>query len=195
MTINGIGSGNSSFMHSAGALDADGQLALLVLKSEDAQQSAAREGAALARERYAAASEAEVQAMRDAADHLFVGAVLRGVCQLTAAAIQFGDATDSPGVCRDGREKYEAPFCESGAAAATAASEPLAVFFGDSEAKNDEADAKREGTTATLAQSDLSDAKEAIKQSQDRQVSSTDWLASESANRASASSAIIAGFA
>jgi hypothetical protein len=195
MTIGAIGSAGSSFAHSAGALDAAGQLALLVLESEDSQQSAARQDSATARESYVAASKAEEEALRDAADHAFVGALISGSVQLGAAAIQFADAAQSPGVGPDGREKYEAAIGESAAAATMAADRPLSEFFGDSRVKNDEADARRSATTAALAQSDLKDAKDAVKQSQERNDKTTDWLLSASANEASAASAIIAGFA
>lgn len=190
MTVGGIGGG------SAGALNVEGQLALLVLTSEEAQQAAEREQAALKRDRFVAATDKEVAELHEAADHIWQGALIRGAGQALSAGIQLYDAAHEPPKAPPGKpEEIEKPYGEIGAAAAKEGGELVAAFVGDSAVQDDKADARRAETNGQLAQSDLGEARDALHQSQARQEKALDWLSSVSSNQASADTAIIAGFA
>ena len=190
MTIGGIGGGG------AGALGLEGQLALLVLTSEDAQQAADREQAALERDRFVAAADKEVAELHEAADHTWEGALIRGIGQAASAGIQLYDATHEPPIAKPGEtQETEKPYGEIGAAAAKVGGELVAAFVGDSAVQDDKADARRAETNGQLAQSDLGEARDALHQSQGRTEKTLDWLTSVSSNQASADTAIIAGFA
>jgi|GEM_PF-5089704 len=195
MTISTI-SGATAFSHSGLGMDAEGQLALLILETEDTRHEVAIADKALARERFITASDAEVAAMHEEADDIMRGAVFQAAASLTAAAIQVGDALDEPECDSSGRPiEKEGPWGEIGASVSNAMSQPLGKMLGDSPAASDRADAKRAATVAEQATWQLDDAKAAIDKSEQHQNKALDWLGSESANRANTENGIIAGFA
>ena len=194
MTISNV-SGASSFAQSGVGLDAEGQLALLVLETQDSQHAAATADKALARDRFIEASADEVAAMRAEATHILIGACVQGASSMIAAGIQLGDAASEPKPGKDGKTPKEGPWCEIAAGAFNAAAQPLGKAFGDSPAAGDRADAKQAGTAAQQATWQLDDASDAARKAEQRTDKALDWLASESANRASAENGIIAGFA
>jgi hypothetical protein len=194
MTISNI-SGAATFSPAVG-LDAEGQLALLILETEETQQEVAAADKLLARDRFITASDAEVTAMHEEADDIMIGATFQAAASLTAAAIQFGDALDEPECDALGRPlSKEEPWGEIGSSISNAMSQPLGKMLGDSAAANDRADAKRAGTAAEQARWQMDDATSAIDKSEQHQDRALDWLASEAANKASTENGIIAGFA
>jgi hypothetical protein len=194
MTISNIG-GAATFSQSVG-LDAEGQLALLILESEETQQEVAAADKLLARDRFITASNAEVAAMHEEADHIMIGAAFQATASLTAASIQIGDALDEPECDALGRPlSKEAPWGEIGSSISNGMSQPLGEMLGASPAAHDRADAKRAGTAAQQATWQIDDATRAIDRSDEHQDKALDWLASESANKASTENGIIAGFA
>jgi hypothetical protein len=194
MTISNIGAGGT-FSQSVG-LDAEGQLALLILESEEVRHEVASADKLVARDRFIAASNAEVAAMHEEADDIMVGATFQAAASLTAAAIQVGDALDEPECDARGNPlSKEGPWGEISSSISNAMSQPLGKMLGDSPAANDRADAKRASTAAQQASWQLDDATGAIDKSNKHQDKALDWLASEAANEASTESAIIAGLA
>jgi hypothetical protein len=194
MTMNTIGS-SSAFAHASAGLDAEGQLALLVLENQDASHQQAIADKARAREDYLEASQREVDAMHEEADHIWTGALVGGALTVAAAAVQVADVLIEPGVGADGKVPKEAPWAEIGAGVLNGTSQPAIKVFGDSPAADDRAEAKRAATSAAEANWRMDDAKEAIDKSQTRTDKVLDWLTSEGANRASIETGIIAGFA
>ena len=138
MTISNI-SGASSFAQSGVGLDAEGQLALLVLEAQDSQHASATADKALARDRFIEASADEVAAMREEAKDIFIGACVQGATSAAAAIVQFGDAASEPEPGPDGKTPKEGPWCEITAGALNAASQPLGKMLGDSPAAGDRA--------------------------------------------------------
>jgi len=190
-TING----STTFAQSGVGLDMEGQLALLILENQDAQHDAAGADKQLARDRFIAASDREVAAMREEADDILLGAVAQAAVSITAATIQLADAADAPDVDACGREIQESPCAPIAAATSNALSQPLGKVLGDSPAASDRADARRAGSDAQQARWQLDDANDAIGRAQARQDKAMDWLAAETANQASTETGIIAGFA
>jgi hypothetical protein len=198
MTSAGINS-TTTFAQSGVGLDAEGQLALLVLESEQSHEEAGRADKTVARQQFLDASAKEVMALRDEAHDILVGALVQGAVTVTAASIQFGDALDEPG-CVDKlgnpmEPAKEKPWGEISAAFFNGSSQPLGKALGDSPAANDRADGKRAATAAQQAEWKLDDAQQAIDKSNSRQDKTLDFLQSDSANRASTETGIIAGFA
>lgn len=195
MTINGIGASAAYFSNEGLALDGEGQLALLLLNKEEAQQNADQQSKTLARDRFIAASNAQVAAMHDEADAITRGAFFQAGASLTAAGIQAGDLvmeSDCPETSETGKEK---PWGEIGAGVANGLSGPLGRWLGDAPAADARADAKRAATDAQLAEWQLGDAAQAIRDSDQQQDKVTDWLSAQSSNEQSAEQAIIAGLA
>jgi hypothetical protein len=190
MTISNIGP-SMTFAEPGVGLDAEGRLALLILENQDARHQASSEDKAIARGRFLAASHEEVAAMHEEAHDILVGAFAQAAASVAAAAIQVGDVLDEP-KCDAQKEK---PWGEIGAATLNALSQPIGKYLGDSPAANDRAEAKRAGTLAQQATWQLDDATDAMHKSEQRQEKAMDWLASETADRASTESGIIAGFA
>lgn len=181
-----VGSSTSVSFSSGGIdLDPEGRLAVLVLENQETRLHAANEDKLLARERYTDAANQEVEAMRDKADHLFVGALVQGAASISASAIQMRDAL-TPGRCQ---------LDEVKAAAFTSIAPVLGRALGDSPAANDEADAKRASSLAEQARWQLDDANKVIDRSQQSQDKAIDWVSAVNANQASAETGIIAGFA
>lgn len=174
-----------SFDSSGIGLDADGRLALMVLEQQQTQEDAARDDKLLARERYVEASNAEVEAMRDKADHLLTGAVVQGAFSLAGSSVQVRDALTP---ARDAME-------EAKAAAFNNAAPILGKAFGESPAAADEADAKHAASLAEQARWQLDDANKAIDKADKTQDKALDWASSVNANQASAETGIIAGLA
>jgi hypothetical protein len=194
MTISNVGAA-APYSQSVG-LDAEGQLALLILESEEARHEVASADKLSARERFIIASNAEVAAMHEEAHDILVGAAFQAAASLTAATIQVGDALDEPECDSSGKPiEKEGPWGEIGASVSNAMSQPLGKMLGDSPAANDRADAKRAATAAEQASWQMDDASKAIDSSNNHQDKALDWLASESANKASTENGIIAGFA
>ena len=194
MTISNV-SGASSFAQSGVGLDAEGQLALLVLETQDSQHAAATADKALARDRFIEASADEVAAMREEAEDIFIGAMVQGATSLTASAIQFADAASEPEVEAGKPAPKEKPWGEISSGGLNAVSQPLGKLLGDSPAAGDRADARQASTAAQQATWQLDDASDAVRKSEQHTDKALDWLASESANRASTENGIIAGFA
>lgn len=194
MTISNV-SGPSSFAQSGVGLDAEGQFALLVLETQHSQRAAAAAEKTLARDRFVEASASEVAAMREEAEDIFIGACVQGACGAIAAVVQFGDAASEPEPGPDGKIPKEGPWCEITAGALNAASQPLGKMLGDSPAAGDRADAKQAGSLAQQANWQLDDANDSLHRSEQRTDKALDWLASQTANQASAETGIIAGFA
>jgi len=194
MTISNVGAA-ATFQSGVG-LDARGQLALLILESAEARQEVASADKLLARDRFITASNAEVTAMHEEADDILIGATFQAAASLTAAAIQVGDALDEPECDALGNPlSKEGPWGEIGSSISNAMSEPLGRMLGDSPAANDRADAKRAATSAEQATWQIDDATRALDESDEQQDKALDWLASETANKASTENGIIAGFA
>jgi hypothetical protein len=194
MTISNIG-GAATLSQSVG-LDAEGQLALLILETEETRHEVAASDKLVARDRFIMASNAEVAAMHAEADDIMIGATFQAAASLTAATIQFGDALDEPECDALGRPlSKEDPWGAIGSSLSNAMSQPLGKMLGDSPAANDRADAKRAATAAQQATWQLDDATRAIDKSNEHQDKALDWLASETANEASTENGIIAGFA
>lgn len=194
MTISNV-SGASSFAQSGVGLDAEGQLALLVLETQDSQHAAATADKALARDRFIEASADQVAAMREEAEDIFIGACVQGATSLTASVIQFVDAAWEPKAEEGKPAPKEKPWGEISAGALNAASQPLGKMLGESPAAEDRADAKQAGTAAQQATWQLEDANDAVRKSEQRTDKALDWLASQAANQASTETGIIAGFA
>jgi hypothetical protein len=194
MTISNV-SGASSFAQSGVGLDAEGQFALLVLEAQDSQHAAAAADKTLARDRFIEASADEVTAMREESKDIFIGACVQGATSAAAAAVQFGDAAWEPKPDKNGKTPKEGPWCEITAGALNAAAQPLGKMLGDSPAADDRADAKQAGSLAQQANWQLDDANDALHKSEQRTDKALDWLASQTANQASAETGIIAGFA
>jgi hypothetical protein len=188
MSIGTINS-TTSFAQSGVALDADGQLALLVLQNEQAQEDSSRGDKAIGRQQFLDASAKEVTALRDEAHDILVGALVQGACTVTAASIQFADALDEP-AC--GKEK---PWGEISSAVASGSGPALGKVLGDSPAATDRADGKRASTDAQQAQWKIDDGQQAIDEANARRDKALDFVASESASKATTESGIIAGFA
>jgi len=198
MTIGNINS-TATFSQSRIALDADGQLALLVLESEQTQEDASRADKAIGRQQFLDASAKEVTALRDEARDILVGALVQGACTVTAASIQFADALDEP-ACVDKAGHLivaakEKPWGEISAALFSGSSQALGKALGDSPAASDRADGKRAATAAQQAEWKLDDAQHAIDKANARQDKALDFLSSETANKATTETGIIAGFA
>ena len=201
MTFSNISSA-TSFQQSGVGVDAEGQLALLALECEQTQQDAARDDKNIARQRFLDASDKEVAALRDEAHDILVGALVQGAATVTAASIQFGDALDEPCdhavLSKDGKTLFtptEKPWGEVSSAVVTGSGQAIGKALGDSAAANDRADGKRASTSAQQAQWKLDDAQKTIDETSAHQDKATDWLGSESANRASSEAGIISGFA
>ena len=194
MTISNIG-GGGTFSQTVG-LDAEGQLALLILETEETRHEVATADKLVARDRFITASNAEVAAMHEEADDIMIGATFQAAASLTAASIQIGDALDEPECDAGGNPlSKEGPWGEIGSSISNAMSQPLGKMLGDSPAANDRADAKRAATAAEQATWQLDDATSAINESDKHQDKALDWLASEAGNKASTETGIIAGFA
>lgn len=186
MTVSGI----NQFSHPSPMLNASGQLALLVLESQEQQQASELQNMALARERFVAESNEQVEAMHEQADAIRLGAAFQAAASCTAATIQVVDYLEVP---EDG--KCEAPIGEICAGLASGLSEPLGKWVGDGPAADAAADAKQHGTQAQQAEWQLSDAKDAIDRSDRRQDQALQWLSGEVSSEAQANAAIIAGYA
>lgn len=209
MSISGIGGGSGI------GLSNEGRLALLVLAHEDTQQEADRTEKSIARSEYIAATNDEIEALEDEAGDVLLGAAVQATATGVSAGIQFVDTWNDPcatpidaggkdGPCKDlsNREllaalkpgPQEKPWGEIASGVTGGMSAPLGKLF-DARVANDRAEGKRAQQTAQLAEWDLSEAKDAIKESQQRQEKATDWLSANNSNEASTMSAIIAGFA
>jgi hypothetical protein len=195
MTINTIGSSTSLYAAQPLLLDAEGQLAVLLLQTQEEQQVSDRESAALARARFIEASNEQVAAMHEEADAVRLGAYFQAGASAAAAGIQIGDELMPPECDKAGNLVAEKPWGEIGAAAANGASQPLGKLLGDAPAADARADAKRAATSAQLAEWDFADAKDALQQSDALEAKITEWLSAESSSQASASAAIISGLA
>ncbi|RYZ01505.1 MAG: hypothetical protein EOO73_35420 [Myxococcales bacterium] len=174
-----------SFAASGIGLDAEGRLALMVLEQQQTQEDSARTDKSLARERYVEASNDEVEAMRDKAGHLLVGAFVQGAATATASGIQMGDAIGG------GESKGAKASADFGHGTAPV----LGRAFGDSPAAADDANAKHAASLAEQARWQLEDANKVIDESEKTQDKALDWVSSVDANQASAETGIIAGLA
>jgi hypothetical protein len=196
MTINGIGPSPGYFSNEGLALDGEGQLALLLLETQEAQQDANRQTKLLARDRFVTASNAQVAAMHNEADAIELGAYFQAGASLAASAIQLGDAAVEPECDPVTKETpTEKPWGEIGAGVANGLSEPLGKLVGDAPAANARADAKRAGTSAQLAEWQLGDATSAIRESDEQEDEITNWLSTQSSSQHATEQAIIAGLA
>jgi hypothetical protein len=195
MTINAIGSSTSLYAAQPLCLDTEGQLAVLLLQTQEEQQASDRESQALARARFIEASNERVAAMHEEADAVRLGAYFQAGASVAAAGIQIGDELMPPPCDKAGKVVAEKPWGEIGAAAANAASQPLGKLLGDAPAADARADAQRSATSAQLAEWDLANAKDALQQSDAKQDKITEWLSSETSSQANASAAIISGLA
>lgn len=196
MTIGGIGSGVGAFPDLGIGLSSEGRLALLVLEHEETQQDTDRAAKSLARDQYVAASNAEVAALREEADDMRMSAFVQGATTMASAAIKFGDAWDEP-KCDPTGEIFpikEKPWAEIAAGACDGSTGVVGKLF-DASVADDRADGKQASQAAQLAEWGMADASDAIKKSDERQDKATDWLSASDANQASATAAIIAGFA
>ena len=195
MTISNIG-GAAPFSQSGVGLDTEGHLALLILEGEETRHEVASADKLSARDRFIAASDAEVAAMHAEAHDIMVGAFFQAAASATAAGIQVVDALNEPECDKLGRPtEKEGPWGEIGASVSNAMSQPLGKMLGDSPAADDRADAKRAATAAEVANWGVDDASQAMARSDKHQDKALDWLASETANKASTENGIIAGFA
>lgn len=194
MTNLSIGSGSGIYSAQALALDAEGRLALLLLETQEAQQAFDRDDTALARERFVAAADAQVEAMHEEAECIRLGAYFQAGASVTAAGIQIGDVA-SPSPCDALGRAIEEPWGEIGAGVSQGVSQPLGSLLGAAPAADARADAQRAATSARQAEWQLSDADEAIERSDERQRQVTSWLSSQASARADARAAIIAGLA
>jgi hypothetical protein len=195
MTTSSIGPSAGLYSAQSLALDAEGQLAVLLLETQEAEQEVDRDNLALARSRFVEASNAQVEAMRDEADHILVGAVFEAGASLTAAGIQAGDVLMPEECDASGKLLAEKPWGEICAGGTNGLSAPLGAALGDAPAADARADAKRAGTSAQQAEWQLSDAKDAIARSDEQQDKVTEWLRSQATSEANATAAIIAGIA
>lgn len=192
MSIASIASGGSAFASSGIASSNEGRLALMMLEHEDSQQQADRIEKGMARSQYVAATNDEVEALEDEASHTRLGAVVGAAAGVASAGIQLGDACSEP--CDTEGAGEEKPWGEIAAGLSGTGGGFTTKLF-DSAATEDRAEGKRAQQSAQLAEWDLSEAKDAIEQSQRRQDKATDWLSANSSNAASTMSAIIAGLA
>jgi hypothetical protein len=213
MSIGSIGSGGSAFSDSGVGLSNEARLALMVLEQEDSQQDADRIEKGIARSEYISATNAEVEALKEEASDTRMGAFVQATATGVSAGLQFVDAWSEPcdaevqDLAKGGKDAscnelletlqsppQEKPWGEIGAGLTGGMSAPLGKLF-DAEVAEDRAEGKRAQQSAQLAEWDLSEAKDAIKESQQQQQKATEWLSANSSNEASTMSAIIAGFA
>ena len=185
MTVSGI----NHFSRPSAVLDTSGQLALLVLESQEEQQASHLQDLALARERFVVESNEQVEAMHDQADAIRLAAAFQAAASCTAATIQLDVCIDPPECAKTASVMKISSELMSGL------SEPLGKWVGDAPAADAAADAKQNATQAQQAEWQLSDAKDAIKRSDDRQGQALQWLSGEVSSEAQANAAIIAGFA
>ncbi len=195
MTINAISSSTTSFAGSNIGLDAEGQLALLVLEHQETQSKTAEQDKLLARQRYEDASDAQVAAMHAEADHVLLGALVQGVAAAGASTVQFVDIANDP--CPQSLTKpvQEKPWGEAASAGVASAGPVLGRALGEAPAADDRADAQQESKVAARAQWQLDDANKAIEKADQARDKALDWLGAVNANQASAETGIIAGFA
>lgn len=172
---------------SASALgsDPEGRLALLVLEHQETQEEAARDDKALARERYVAAANEEVEAMRDKAGDILLGALVEGVASAAASGFQLADAV------QPGKDEVLAATAAFGHGTAPV----LGHYFGDSPAASEDANAKHASSLAEQARWQLDDADELIDKANESRDRALEWVSSVNANQASAETGIIAGLA
>jgi hypothetical protein len=166
-------------------LDAEGMLALLVIERQHSQEDAARDDKLLARDRYVAASNEEVAAMRDKAGDIRLGAIVQGVATAAASCFQVFDAL------QPGKDELSSATAEFGHGAASV----LGDYFGDAPAASEDANAKHASLLAEQARWQLDDAKEVIDKATESKTQAIDWVSSVNANQASAETGIIAGLA
>jgi hypothetical protein len=166
-------------------LDPEGRLALLVLERQQTQEEGARDDQALARDRYVAAANEEVEAMRDKADDIRLGAVVQGVASAAAAGFQLADAV------QPGKDEVLAATAAFGHGAAPV----LGRYFGDSPAAAEDANAKHASSLAEQARWQLDDAEKVIDKANESRDRALEWVSSVNANQASAETGIIAGLA
>jgi hypothetical protein len=166
-------------------LDPEGRLALLVLEQQQTQEDAARDDKALARDRYLAASNEEVEAMRDKADDIRLGSLVQGVASAAASGFQLADAV------QPGKDEVLAATAAFGHGSAPV----LGRYFGDSPAAAEDANAKHAASLAEQARWQLDDANKVIEKADKSQDKAIDWVSSVNANQASAETGIIAGLA
>lgn len=176
---------SASFASSSFALDPEGRLALMVLEKQQTDEDSARDDKLLARERFVEASSAEVEAMRDKAGHLLLGAVVQGGATLAASSFQMWDAVDSG----------DSPKLKAAADFGHGTAPVLGRCFGDSPAAADDADAKHAASLAEQARWQLDDANKVIDQANETRDKALDWVSSVNASQASAETGIIAGLA
>jgi hypothetical protein len=186
MTIYGVG----TYSHPSPVLDVSGQLALLVLEQQEQQQEAHLQDLATAREQFVAESNQQVAAMHEQASVIRLGAVFQATASVAAADIQVIQALDGPAPGCVADRLYN---CGSGLAGGLG--EPLGKWLGDAPAADAAADAKQHGTRAQLAESRMSEAKDAIKRSDERQDQALQWLSNEVSSDGQATAAIVAGLA
>ena len=195
MTSSTITSSTSIYSAQALALDSEGQLAVLLLETEESEQAVERDNLALARTRFIEASNDQVADMHAEADAVRLGAYFQAGASLTAAAIQVGDVGMPPECDELGKTMVEEPWGEIGAGLGNGLSQPLGKLLGDAPAADARADAKRAATAAQQAEWQLDDAQKALGRSDEQQEQVTSWLSSQATSHADARSAIIAGLA
>jgi hypothetical protein len=185
MSIQGLS--GSAYSHTFTTPEA--RVALLVLNSEDAQQAAQQQTVELSRERFIEASAAEVAAMRDEAEHLFAGALMRAGVSLAGVGLQVvavqaeADATLAAAGAKcdldKARQLASAKAWSSWQAAGSAAAQGLAPAVESalgSLAADARADAAQASKEAELAKWDLEDGEAVLRASAADQQRAVDWL-------------------
>lgn len=189
MNVSNNHGSSAALTSSAVGLDAEGQLALLVLENEQTQSDAARQDKAVARERYVEAANRQVAAMHAEADHVLIGAIVQGACTVAATSVQLSDIAVS-GDCIS-----EDPWSRAVAGGFSGLSPVLGKAVGDEPAAHDRADAKQASSLEQQAEWQLDDANKAIDEAKKSRDKALDWLTNVNANQASTETGIIAGFA
>lgn len=194
-----------------------GQLASLLLHSQQALQELEQAGLAAARADYRQALAEEVDAMHEAADDVLCGAVVEGLLVVAAGAATVGGA-----LSRDVPELPPPPTDQAGAAAAEACdpllqlrvqlalqptpsevfgnalrplAEPVGKLASQGAGQHALADARAAAGLGEQAQWAAGDAQDALQRSQDRSATAVDWLKSLKDQEAAATAAVLANLA
>ena len=218
MTLSGIGPGGSVVRELNPAeqvTGTGGQLASLLLHSQQALQQLEQAGLVAARADYRQALADEVEAMHEAADDVFCGAVVEGLLAVASGAATVGGA-----LSREVPELPPQPV--DGAASQTGCdlllqlkvqvalqptpvevfgnalrplAEPVGKLASQAEGQHALANARASAGWGEQAQWEASDAQDAIRRSQDRTGATIEWLDSLSEQEAAATATVLANLA
>jgi len=193
MTINGIGSSGAQ----AGAVDLDdpsegissvgGELAMLVLRTQQSQRDADHDALEVARDDYQRALASEVDAMHSAANQVFWGAVAQGSLAIAGGAASVYGGLDSRSAITDALHAHDqvalqtalkpGVFETSGSALETLAA-PMGKLVSSSDGEDSLADAKAASGEGEQAKWRIDDLKNNINRSNDISDKTTQWLSS-----------------